>query len=47
MKLQTLNIFLSELRKLCDVFGVAVVITNQVVSDPGGMSFGPNTKPQG
>eukprot|EP01084_Bolivina_argentea_P014002 26195_1 len=44
---QTLNQFLRELQKLCDIFSVAVVITNQVVSDPSGMSFGPNTKPIG
>eukprot|EP01084_Bolivina_argentea_P014003 26197_1 len=44
---QTLGKFLRSLLQLCDIFGVAVVITNQVVSDPGGMSFGPNTKPIG
>eukprot|EP00483_Globobulimina_turgida_P002008 UN02010 len=44
---QTLGKFLRQLLQLCDIFGVAVVITNQVVSDPGGMSFGPNTKPIG
>lgn len=44
---QTLGKFLRQLLMLCDVFGVAVVITNQVVSDPGGMSFGPSTKPIG
>ena len=44
---QTLGKFLRQLLQLCDIFGVAVVITNQVVSDPGGMSFGPQTKPIG
>eukprot|EP01084_Bolivina_argentea_P014004 26199_1 len=44
---QTLGKFLRSLLQLCDIFGVAVVITNQVVSDPNAMSFGPNTKPIG
>jgi len=44
---QNLGKFLRQLLQLCDIFGVAVVITNQVVSDPGGMSFGPQTKPIG
>ena len=44
---QTLGKFLRQLLQLCDIFGVAVVITNQVVSDPGGMSFGPTSKPIG
>lgn len=36
---QTLNQFLSRLRKLAEEFNVAVVLTNQVQSDPGGMAF--------
>jgi len=44
---QELGKFLRQLLQLCDIFGVAVVITNQVVSDPGGLSFGPQTKPIG
>eukprot|EP00486_Rosalina_sp_Unknown_P015460 CAMPEP_0201595610 /NCGR_PEP_ID=MMETSP0190_2-20130828/192558_1 /ASSEMBLY_ACC=CAM_ASM_000263 /TAXON_ID=37353 /ORGANISM="Rosalina sp." /LENGTH=350 /DNA_ID=CAMNT_0048055659 /DNA_START=174 /DNA_END=1226 /DNA_ORIENTATION=+ len=45
---QILGKFLRQLLQLCDIFGVAVVITNQVVSDPSGMSmFGPQTKPIG
>jgi len=36
-----------ELLQLCDIFGVACVITNQVVSNPDGMSFGPSLKPIG
>jgi len=44
---QTLGKFLRQLLQLCDIFGVAVVITNQVVSSPDGMSFGPSTKPIG
>jgi DNA repair protein RAD51 len=31
--------FLRQLTRLAEEFGVAVVITNQVVADPGGMSF--------
>ena len=44
---QTLGKFLRQLLQLCDIFGVAVVITNQVVADPGGMQFGPQSKPIG
>lgn len=44
---QQLGKFMRELLQLCDIFGVAVVITNQVVSDPGGMSFVPTVKPIG
>jgi len=36
---QTLNLFLRQLAKLSEEFGVAVVITNQVVASPDGMSF--------
>ena len=36
---QTLNQFLSRLRKLAEEFNVAIVLTNQVQSDPGGMAF--------
>ena len=31
--------FLRQLTRLAEEFGIAVVITNQVVADPGGMSF--------
>ena len=44
---QTLGKFLKQLLQLCDIFGVACVITNQVVSSPDAMSFGPSTKPIG
>ena len=44
---QTLGKFLRQLLQLCDIFGVAVVITNQVVATPDGMSFGPQIKPIG
>lgn len=44
---QTLGKFLKQLLQLCDIFGVAVVITNQVVSSPDAMSFGPSVKPIG
>jgi DNA repair protein RAD51 len=45
---QQLGKFLRELLQLCDIFGVACVITNQVVSDPGALSFaGPSVKPIG
>lgn len=36
---QLLNQFLARLRKLADEFNVAVVMTNMVQSDPGGMAF--------
>ena len=40
--------FLRQLTRLAEEFGVAVVITNQVVADPGGMSFAKDTnKPIG
>lgn len=40
--------FLRQLMRLAEEFGVAVVITNQVVADPGGMSFAKDTnKPIG
>jgi len=39
--------FLRELMRLADQFKVAVVITNQVVADCGGMSFGDPKKPIG
>jgi len=40
--------FLRSLMRLADEFGIAVVITNQVVADPGGGMFaGPQNKPIG
>ena len=40
--------FLRQLTRLAEDFGVAVFITNQVVADPGGMSFAKDsTKPIG
>jgi len=40
--------FLRQLTRLAEEFGVAVFITNQVVADPGGMSFAKDsTKPIG
>ena len=40
--------FLRQLTRLAEEFGVAVVITNQVVANPDGMSFSKdNTKPIG
>mmetsp|Transcript_4188 Transcript_4188/g.4347 ORF Transcript_4188/g.4347 Transcript_4188/m.4347 type:complete len:343 (+) Transcript_4188:219-1247(+) len=40
--------FLRQLTRLTEEFGIAVVLTNQVVSDPGGMSFAKDsTKPIG
>ena len=44
---QKLGTFLRGLLQLCDIFGVAVVITNQVKADPGGMSFAQQPKPIG
>jgi len=46
---QQLGKFLSSLRKLAEEFNVAVVITNQVVADPGAgaMTFGDSKKPIG
>jgi len=44
---QQIGRFMRELLQLCDIFGVACVITNQVVSNPDGMSFGPSLKPIG
>jgi len=35
---------LQQLTKLAEEFGVAVVITNQVVATPDGMSFTPDAK---
>lgn len=44
----SLGKFLSMLTKLSEEFGVAVYITNQVVSDPGANTmFGPTSKPIG
>mmetsp|Transcript_41860 Transcript_41860/g.133599 ORF Transcript_41860/g.133599 Transcript_41860/m.133599 type:complete len:130 (+) Transcript_41860:280-669(+) len=40
--------FLRQLQRLADEFGVAVVVTNQVVAQVDGMSFaGPQVKPIG
>lgn len=45
---QHLGQFLRQLQRLACEFGIAVVLTNQVVADPGGMSFAKdNTKPIG
>jgi len=44
---QHLALFLRRLQRLCDVFGIACVISNQVVADPGGMGIGDNKKPIG
>ena len=39
---QALGQTLAKLRKLADAFNIAVLLTNQVMSDPGAtMSFGP------
>merc|ERR1712168_1662659 len=43
---QHLAIFLRRLQKLCDVFGIAVVVTNQVVANVDGM-MGETKKPIG
>jgi DNA repair protein RAD51 len=43
-----MGLFLRQLTRLAEEFGVAVFITNQVVADPGGMSFAKDsTKPIG
>ena len=40
--------FLRRLSRMADEFGVAVVVTNQVVASvDGALSFGPQTKPIG
>lgn len=44
---QHLALFLRRLQRLCDVFGVAVVISNQVVATVDGMAVGDNKKPIG
>ncbi|ETO11417.1 DNA repair protein RAD51 [Reticulomyxa filosa] len=44
---QMLGKFMRELLRLCDVFGVAAVITNQVVSTPDALSFKASLKPIG
>ena len=36
--------FLRGLKKLADTFGVAVVLTNQVTAEVGGIGFGDNQK---
>eukprot|EP00834_Sanchytrium_tribonematis_P002912 NODE_100_length_20331_cov_1.214462.p11 type:complete len:306 gc:universal NODE_100_length_20331_cov_1.214462:14890-15807(+) len=44
---QKLNGFLANLQRIAEEFNVAVYITNQMMSDPGGMSFGPDKKAVG
>ena len=44
---QKLNGFLAQLQRIAEEFNVAVYITNQMMSDPGGMSFGPDKKAVG
>jgi len=44
---QNLGRFLRKLQRLADEYGVAVVITNQVVACVDGMSMGPSMKPIG
>lgn len=44
---QQLGQFLRSLMRLADTFGCAVLITNQVVADPTGSSFGSSIKPIG
>jgi len=44
---QHLALFLRKLQRLCDVFGIAVVITNQVVANVDAMVIGDNKKPIG
>lgn len=39
--------FLRQLHKIAEEFGVAVVITNQVMSNPDGMMFGDKKVPIG
>lgn len=42
------NRFLRQLTRMAEEFGVAVVLTNQVVANPDGMSFAKDsTKPIG
>ncbi|KAJ1482960.1 DNA repair protein-like protein RAD51-like protein A [Baffinella frigidus] len=41
---QHLGLFLRALQRLADEFGVAVVVTNQVVAQVDGMSFNPDPK---
>ena len=36
---QKLGLYMSRLRKMSEEFNIAIVFTNQVMSDPGGMSF--------
>lgn len=44
---QHLALFLRRLQRLCDVFGVAVIMSNQVVAQVDGMTVGDNKKPIG
>lgn len=44
---QHLALFLRRLQRLCDVFGVAVVMSNQVVAQVDGMAMADNKKPIG
>ena len=41
---QNLGLFLRALQRLADEFGVAVVVTNQVVAQVDGMTFNPDPK---
>ena len=44
----SLGQFLRQLTRMAEEFGIAVVLTNQVVADPGAMSFSKdNNKPIG
>jgi DNA repair protein RAD51 len=44
---QKLGLFLRRLQRMADEFGVAVVITNQVVAKVDAMAFGPAISPIG
>ena len=44
---QHLALFLRRLQKLCDVFGIACVVTNQVVAAVDGLGVGETKKPIG
>ena len=43
---QHLALFLRRLQRLCDVFGIACVISNQVVAQVDGMGMGDTKKPK-
>lgn len=44
---QKLTQMMLKLQKISEKFNVAVFLTNQMVSDPGAMAFGPSMKPIG